>query len=84
MQEICPNPLTWNKVYIDLKRKWIESGKIGTQPPKPLVIDLWARSSDGEKASRWQETLAWALEHSCYSVVSKVPHKDMYKSAAAV
>ena len=84
MQEICPNPLTWNKVYLDLKSKWLESGKVGKQPPKPLVIDLWANSSDNEKATRWQETLAWALEHSCYSVVSRVSNQDMYHSQAVV
>ncbi len=84
MHEICPNPLTWNKIYLNLKRKWVESGKVGRQPPKPLVIDLWANSSDREKAERWQETLTWALEHSCYSVVSEVSTRDMYISAAAV
>jgi len=82
MREICPNPLAWNKIYIQLKREWIETGQEGIHPPKPLVVDLWAFSSDREKAERWQETLAWALEHSCYSLVSNVTAGDMYSGAA--
>ncbi|WP_317928670.1 hypothetical protein [Halioxenophilus sp. WMMB6] len=84
MQEICPNPLVWNKVYLALKRKWIETGCSGNQPPKPLVIDLWAFSSDHEKAERWKATLAWALEHRCYSEVSCISAKEMYSVANAV
>ncbi|BFM06950.1 hypothetical protein [Halioxenophilus aromaticivorans] len=81
MQEICPNPLMWNKVYSKLKKAWVESGGAGEQPPKPLVVDLWAYSSDHEKAERWQQTLSWALNHSCYSVVADIATNDMYTGA---
>ena len=82
MQEICPNPLAWNRAYSKLKKVWVECGKSGNQPPKPLVVDLWAYSSDNEKAARWQETLSWALDHSCYSVVADITAHDMYTGAA--
>lgn len=82
MQQICPEPRVWNKIYIDLKRKWVESGQEGVQPPTPLVVDLWAYSSDTEKAQRWQETLVWALEHSCYSIISRVRDEQMYTGVA--
>lgn len=82
MQEICPNPLAWNKVYSRLKKVWVESDKAGKHPPKPLVVDLWANSSDSEKAARWQETLSWALDHSCYALVSEITAQDMYSGAA--
>lgn len=82
MQFICPNPLAWNKVYIDLKRTWLESGCEAPQPPKPLVIDLWANSTDFEKAARWQATLTWALENSCFSLVSAIRSDDMYVGRA--
>lgn len=81
MQEICPNPMAWNKVYSRLKQAWVESGKVGSHPPKPLVVDLWAYSSDGEKAARWQETLSWALDHRCYSLVTNITAQDMYLGA---
>ncbi len=78
MQKICPDPLIWNKIYVRLKRSWVENGQEGTHPPKPLVVDLWANSTDSEKAERWQQTLAWALEHQCYALVTKVDDEQMY------
>ncbi len=81
MQKICPDPLVWNKIYVNLKRSWVDSGKEGEHPPKPLVVDLWAYSSDDEKAERWKETLAWALEHQCYSLVTEVEDEQMYLAA---
>ena len=84
MQFICPNPLVWNKVYVLLKKEWQQAGGHGPQPPKPLIIDLWAKSSDTEKAARWQATLNWALENSCYSVVSNVSCMEMYTGSQPV
>jgi hypothetical protein len=84
MEDICPNPLVWNRIYVRLKKRWLERGKLGEQPPKPLVVDLWAGSTDTEKARRWQETVKWARENNCLAEIRNVPAQDMYRVATAV
>ncbi|MCD9459052.1 hypothetical protein [Marinibactrum halimedae] len=77
MLTVCPYPLTWNRIYCKLKKKWIEDGCSGEHPPKPLIVDLWASSSDQEKSERWCETLEWAKKNH-YSLLQELYNQPMY------
>ena len=76
MHRVCPLPNVW----ADIHRELVAFAKSrGTEkPPTPLILAGWNFSSDGEKNSRWEDTLKWAKEHSAEHILAKVTEKDFY------
>jgi len=76
-QFICPKPKRWNEVYRKLKEAGAASGAPGA-PPVPLVLGAWWASSDADKATRWEETVAWAEERCLTHLIPAWGPDDMY------
>jgi len=78
MHRICPNPIPWHEAFQRLS-KFAQSNRCTpAQPPKPLILAGWAHSNDVEKRARWEETVTWAAENGCNSLVETIYDADYY------
>ena len=78
MPAICPMPVPWNDAYQELREASEQSAESVSPPPVPLILNGWSFSSDGEKAQRWLDTIAWAEKCGFQSVLKRIPLESMY------
>lgn len=78
---ICPQPLVWDSIHRTLREAWEAGGKKGNPPPVPLILNGWVFTSDLDKQRRWQETLAWANEHSLAHLIPELAEGERYEVA---
>jgi len=60
MQDICPLPIHWNRIFSRLCAAATASGRDVPEPPVPLILAGWAYSNDVDKQRRWRDTVSWA------------------------
>ncbi len=75
-RRICPYPQAWEMVFERLAR-YALSHQCRPLLPPTLIYATWVCSSDIEKMSRWDQTVAWAKVNGCPELV-KVPDGDFY------
>ena len=78
MHRVCPKPLVWSKVFLDLEGFAQFHPCTPGSPPKPLILGGWTYSNDAEKLARWQDTVSWASRNGCAPVVEAVSDADFY------
>jgi hypothetical protein len=75
---ICPQPQIWHEIYQKLETAWKAQGRVGNEPPRPLILGGWNFSNDLEKKRRWEETLKWAKENNLEYLISEISSDDSY------
>jgi hypothetical protein len=77
MVRVCPNPATWTEVFWQLTQYARIHQCSPPSPPVALILAGWHFTNDVEKATRWEETVAWAERNACVDLVD-VPGEDFY------
>ena len=49
------------------------------EPPRPLILDGWAFSSDTQKQERWAETVRWATQHGFHRLIPTIEPGNAYQ-----
>lgn len=80
MRRICPLPPLWAQIHSSLLKHAAQNECEPKEPPKPLILAGWNFSDDDEKARRWRETIAWARDNGCESVMNDVSDHDWYQT----
>ena len=75
---VCPKANIWWETFERLREAWAKGGRVGDQPPMPLILAGWIYSSDLDKQERWRATLRWASEHSLTSLIPELKPDDQY------
>jgi hypothetical protein len=75
---VCPNAAVWWKTFERVRDVWIAAGRVGDQPPMPLILAGWIYSSDRDKQERWQALVKWADEHSVSHLIPELSAEDQY------
>lgn len=76
MHKICPLPLIWHARHTAMERFAIERGL--PKPPTPLILAGWNFSGDEQKASRWQDTEQWCIEHGCPELFQGISEEEWH------
>src|SRR5438094_3576864 len=72
---ICPMPDRWVTVHRRLVKAWKAARNPAIpEPPRPLILNGWAFSSDIEKEERWTATLSWATQHGLRRLIPTFKH----------
>ena len=78
-QFICPMPDAWAAVHRRLLNARKRAGDPAIpEPPRPLILDGWAFSSDTQKQERWAETLCWATQHGFHRLIPTIEPGNAY------
>jgi len=75
---VGPKPNIWWETFERLCETWVERGRLGEQPPMPLIISGWIYSSDRDKQERSSSTLSWAEQHSLTNMIPNFKPEDQY------
>jgi len=75
---VCPAAAIWWQTFERLREAWIASGRVGNQPPMPLILAAWIYSSDLDKQERWLSTVHWAQEQSLSHLIPNLRPEDQY------
>jgi hypothetical protein len=61
----CPKPVSWGRIYRELKRCWKQDARCLSKPPKPQFYAAWMFVSLSEERSHkvWRETVQWARDY---------------------
>lgn len=77
---VCPVPKQWQILYDMLPKKHRKSARC--QPPLPLILAGWSKSTPEEKMAHLREHLEWASRNDClekvHSFLSELPEEDWY------
>lgn len=66
---ICPQPQVWNRLWEMLPdRRQVGAG---WEPPLPLILAAWWRTSDDEKQQRFHDHLRWASDHGAFGDIEQ-------------
>lgn len=76
MRRICPLPKIWSTIYAELDA--LAKAKNIEDPPPPLILAGWNFSSDVQKETRWQETIAWATKNGGENIVARLTDSEFY------
>ncbi len=76
---VCPQPLSWNRVFTKLMWHWERSSRTLPRPPTPLILGAWGFTTNDEKASRWTETLQWADRFGIKPSVTRIADEEKYR-----
>ena len=75
---VCPKPILWNDIYQHLEYAWIQNGRNGPSPPRPLVISLWHYSNDMDKKDTWDRTIDWARQRGLQHLIPEIEPDQAY------
>jgi hypothetical protein len=75
---VCPKANIWWETFEHLREIWVKRGRVGEQPPIPLILAGWIYSSDRDKQERWSATLCWAEQHSLSNMIPELKPEDQY------
>lgn len=75
-RRICPMPTVWGSIYFKLCRYAESHVCQPSEPPTPLILGGW-HVVDIIKQLRWTETVEWATNNYCASLVA-VADEDWY------
>ncbi len=78
MIRVCPMPGVWHDRHQRLLKFAETTPCKPDKPPIPLILAGWAYSSDFDKKSRWEKTLAWAERNGCADLVANISDVDFY------
>jgi hypothetical protein len=76
---ICPMPMAWDDIHRKLRAAWESAGRLGDEPPVPLILNGWVFTSDLDKKLRWDETIAWAKARSLEHLVPHLSKTQRYE-----
>lgn len=76
MHRICPLPKVWHVIHQELEK--LAKAKKVEKPPVPLILGGWNFSSDAQKSSRWEATVAWAAAYGGQEILTKIKDQDFY------
>lgn len=76
---VCPNPRPWVKVHKRLSAA-TKNQEILSRLPTPLILAGWNFSSDLDKFDRWNETVQWAQDAGCETILETLTDEDFYYS----
>jgi hypothetical protein len=82
MERICPQPMTWHRVFQSLLEHAREQPCDPPAPPTPLILAGWAYSNDVEKRDRWNATEQWSIANGCSHLVQGLSGEDFYFTSA--
>ena len=79
MEFVCPVVNILHEVYLKLLDCYNENkSTIDQPPPKPLILNGWAFSTDYQKKLRWEETIKWAQTYGCSGLIPTLKDANKY------
>ena len=75
---VCPKPLVWYQAFKRLHDARVASGRLGDEPPWPLLLSGWIYSSDLSKQERWSALVKWAEQHALSRLIPQLAPEDQY------
>jgi hypothetical protein len=75
-------PQAWARTIDALWAVYDRGGRLGPPPPVPLILAGWVYSNDVEKAHRWRQTVAWAVERGYAELIPSFPAAEQYSAWA--
>src|SRR5438309_7873039 len=79
---ICLMPDAWAAVHRRLLSARERAGDPAVpEPPRPLILDGWAFSSDTQKQERWKETVRWVTQHGFRRLIPTIERRHAYQAA---
>lgn len=75
---VCPKAPVWYQTFERLREAWTASGRVGDEPPMPLLLAGWIYSSDRDKQVRWNATVLWAEERALSHLIPQLAPEDQY------
>lgn len=67
---ICPQPMVWDRLWQMLPDR--RRVGVGWEPPLPLILAAWWKTSDREKRDRFHFHLRWAKEHGAVDEIANL------------
>ena len=80
MKQICPKADVWHAIHQRLEAFAKLNPCNPAKPPIPLILAGWVYTNDQEKKLRWEETVNWAKNNSCYDLVSLIEPNEYFYS----
>jgi hypothetical protein len=78
-QPICPQLYLWRQIYSSLIEAREKTGNMEIPiPPQVFNMQGWMLSTNANKQSRWNLTLAWAAEYGFSHVIPDLSGDDLY------
>jgi|GEM_PF-667166 len=80
VQPMCPQLYLWRQIYSSLSEAREQAGNKDIPiPPQVFNMQGWMLSTDANKQSRWNATLAWAVEYGFSHVIPDFSGDDWYE-----
>ena len=79
MEDICPLPIHWHRVFTRLSDAAVESNRNIPPPPTPFILAGWAYTNDVGKRERWRQTIAWAEKWGFTAITEELTSDMMHQ-----
>jgi len=76
---VCPQLHLWRQIYASLSEAREQAGDTAIpMPPQVFNMQGWMLSTDTNKGSRWNATIAWAAQYGFSHVIPELCEHDWY------
>jgi hypothetical protein len=77
--QICPQFITWRRIFAILDEAWRKKGNKKNPPPNVFNFQGWTKSSNEKKKELWAETLTWADKNGFKNLIPELYADDMFE-----